>query len=241
MTPAALPHLLVLVTFMLGAAPAATLGAGHDLRLGGETPAISEDALDALRALERRPRHLDPTQFRRQVAAHRDELLHDPGSPVGGNRGGDVTVVEFFDYRCGYCIAMAPRLETLLEADHGLRFVYKEWPILGPMSEFAARAALAARRQGRYEDFHSALMRLRGRLTEATVFNAARRLGLDPERLRADMKSPEIDRVLRDNRALAAELGITGTPAFVIGDRLVPGAVPLGELKAVIAAARSAG
>ncbi len=226
---------------MLGAAPAAAVAAGHDLRLGGETPAITEDALDALRALERRPRRLDPAQFRRQVAAHRDELLHDPESPVGGDRDGDVTVVEFFDYRCGYCIAMAPRLETLLEADRGLRFVYKEWPILGPMSEFAARAALAARRQGRYEDFHSALMRLRGRLTEATVLDAARRLGLDPERLRADMKSPKIDRALRDNRALAAELGITGTPSFVVGDRLIPGAVPLGELKAVIAAARGGG
>jgi len=226
---------------MLGAAPAAALGDEQGSRLGGETPAISEDALDALRALDGPPRRLDPEQFRRQVAAHRDELLDDPGSPVGGNRDGDVTVVEFFDYRCGYCIAMAPRLETLLEQDRNLRFVYKEWPILGPMSELAARAALAARRQGRYEDFHSALMRLRGRLTEATLFDAARRLGLDPERLRADMQSAEIDRVLRDNRALAAELGITGTPAFVIGDRLVPGAVPLGELKTVIAAARGGG
>ena len=241
MTRAALPHFLVLVMFMLEAVPAASLAAEPGSRLGEETPAVSDDALDALRGLERRPRRLDPAQFRRQVAAHRDELLHDPDSPVGGNRDGDVTVVEFFDYRCGYCIAMAPRLETLLEADRALRFVYKEWPILGPMSEFAARAALAARRQDRYEDFHAALMRLRGRLTEATVLDAARRLGLDPERLRADMRAPEIDRALDDNRALAAELGITGTPAFVIGDRLVPGAVPLGELKAVIAAARGGG
>ena len=237
----ALPHFLVLVTFMLAAAPAATVVAEQGSPLGGETPAVSEDALDALRGLERRPRRLDPAQFRRQAAAHRDELLRDPESPVGGNRDGDVTVVEFFDYRCGYCIAMAPRLETLLDADRGLRFVYKEWPILGPMSEYAARAALAARRQGRYQDFHAALMRLRGRLTEATVLDAARRLGLDPERLREDMKSPEIDRALDDNRALAAELGITGTPAFVIGDRLVPGAVPLGELKAAVAAARDGG
>jgi protein-disulfide isomerase len=124
---------------------------------------------------------------------------------------------------------------TIAAPDDDIRFVYKEWPILGPVSEVAARAALASREQGLYEAFHEALM-THPQLTEEAIFKVAERVGLDEQRLKRDMEAPEID-----DRALATALGITGTPAFVIGDRLVPGAVSLSDLKMLVKQARESG
>ncbi len=197
-----------------------------------------EIVLDALKILDARKRASEADQARQQLAARRDDILNDPGSPVGWNPDGDVTIVEFFDYRCPYCRAVAPRLAQLKRQDRGIRYVYKEWPILGPVSKVAARAALAAWRQGRYEEYHEALMTYPGQLSEKGVFDTAERLGLDVERLRKDMEAPEIAASLARTRDLAETLGITGTPAFVIGDQLVPGAVSLDQLKAFVQRAR---
>jgi protein-disulfide isomerase len=196
--------------------------------------------LDVLGILQERQRFAAAQQSRQQLADRRDALLNDPDSPVGGNPDGDVTVVEFFDYRCPYCRAVAPRLAQLLEEDDDIRFVYKEWPILGPVSEVAARAALASREQGLYEAFHEALM-THPQLTEEAIFKVAERVGLDEQRLKRDMEAPEIDDAITRTRALATALGITGTPAFVIGDRLVPGAVSLSDLKMLVKQARESG
>ena len=114
--------------------------------------------LDVLNILKERQRLAASQQSQQQLVTRREDILNDPGSPVGGNPDGDVTIVEFFDYRCPYCRTVAPRLAQLLEEDEGIRFVYKEWPILGPVSEVASRAALASREQGLYEEFHEALM-----------------------------------------------------------------------------------
>ncbi len=198
-------------------------------------PEIIREAITKLRTNQRTAAR----QARRQsIVAKRDELLNDPGSPVGGNLNADVTVVEFFDYRCPYCKATAPDLKRLLEEDDDIRFVYKEFPILGPQSVFAARAALAARGQGKYFAFHDALMAVKGGLDEAAVMEAAKGVGLDTERLRRDMDAPEIDAVLKRNFQLAQVLNVTGTPAFVIGEELVPGAVGLATLKAHVRQAR---
>ncbi len=194
--------------------------------------------LDVLNILRERERFSAAQQSRQQLAARREDILNDPGSPVGGNPEGDVTIVEFFDYRCPYCRAVAPRLAQLLEGDEGIRFVYKEWPILGPVSEVAARAALASREQGLYEEFHEALMTYPGQLTEDTVFQLAERVGLDERRLRRDMEAAKIEESLARTRALATDLGITGTPAFIIGDRLVSGSVSLSGLKLLLTQAR---
>ena len=181
------------------------------------------------------PRPIKPDNSWRHGA---DEILNDPGSPVGWNRDGDVTIVEFFDYRCPYCRAVAPRLAQLKKEDRGIRYVYKEWPILGPASKVAARAALAAWKQGRYEEFHEALMTYPGQLTEKGVFKTAERVGIDVDRLRQDMEAPEIAQALARTQQLASALGITGTPAFVIGNELVPGAVSLEQLKLFVRRAR---
>lgn len=166
------------------------------------------------------------------------EIFDDPTAPIGGNPQGNVTIVEFFDYRCPYCKQVLPTLQTLLKEDHQLRFVYKEMPVLGQPSVVAAHAALAAQRQGKYEAFHVAMMATKGQITEETVYKVAGSVGLDVERLKRDMAAPEIDQTLKANLALAEALNIRGTPGFVIGKHIVPGALDLDALKNMIADAR---
>ncbi len=193
----------------------------------------------ALQVLEQRRREEEQRRAREAVQAHRDELLNDAGSPVGGNPQGDVTVVEFFDYRCGYCKGVAPDVKKLLQEDPNVRIVYKEFPILGPESALAARAALAAQVQGKYLAFHDALMAAKGPFTLPAILQIARKAGLDATKLRLDMDAPEIRATIERNRALADALGVTGTPAFVVGSELVPGAVDLHALKALVSQART--
>ncbi len=243
---------LVLGTLIFVAlAPVSSWGKQHDVFDPDQTKAIERIARDyilrnpeilveALRVLEARQAVAEDERRRAVLAAKRDELENDPGSPIAGNPNGSPTIVEFFDYRCPYCKAVAPRLARLLKEDPQLRFVYKEWPILGPVSEYAAKVALAAhgQDQGKYRAFHDALMAIKGRLTEQMVFDTAGRLGLDVERLRREMNSPEIAAIINRNKLLADSLGITGTPAFVIGDTLVPGAASQAQLEALVNRAR---
>jgi protein-disulfide isomerase len=113
-----------------------------------------------------------------------NEIFDDPATPVGGNPKGDVNIAEFFDYRCPYCKQVLPALQSLLKEDHELRFVYKEFPVLGTVSVVAAHAALAARRQGKYEAFHTAMMAKKGQITEDTVYEVAGSVGIDVHRLK---------------------------------------------------------
>jgi protein-disulfide isomerase len=178
-------------------------------------------------------------QRKAALVERRRDIFEDPNAPVVGNPQGDVTLVEFFDYRCPYCKQVAPAIEALLTEDKQLRVVYKELPVLGPESVTAARAALAARKQGKYEALHRTLMQVKGQINEAAIFNAAKSAGIDVERLKRDMAAPEIDRMLQANHQLAAALDIRGTPGFVIGDEIVPGAVSVDALRQLIAAARN--
>jgi protein-disulfide isomerase len=186
-----------------------------------------EVIMEALQVLQERQRAAEAEDFKRIIAERSDDILNDPAAPVGGNSAGDVTLVEFFDYNCPYCRRVAPTVVELEEADPGLRLVYKEFPILGPGSQFAARAALAARKQGKYVPFHNALMRATNQVTEQTVMEIAREVGLDTEQLRADMQDPAIEEAIARNLQLADALGITGTPSFIIGQEVVPGAADL--------------
>src|SRR5204863_10076616 len=172
------------------------------------------------------------------LSTRRREIFEDPDTPVAGNPNGDVSLVEFFDYRCPYCKQVVPSLEALLAEDRQLRLVYKEFPVLGPDSVTAARAALAARKQDKYDAMHRALMAQKGQLDEAAVFRVASSVGLDVERLKRDMAAPDIDRMIKANTSLASALDIRGTPGFVIGDEIVPGAISLQALKQLIDTAR---
>lgn len=175
------------------------------------------------------------------LTENRKALLDDGVSFVAGNPKGDVTIVEFFDYRCPYCKQVVPALQALIKEDPKLRVVLKELPVLGPDSVVAARAAIAAIEQDKgvkYMAFHDAMMGHRGQLNEAEVLRLATAAGLKLDRLKTDMASAKTEKVIRDNLALAQKLGINGTPGFVIGDELVPGAIPLDAMRQLVKQAR---
>ena len=168
------------------------------------------------------------------------ELENDPGSPNLGNPEGDVTVVEFFDYNCPYCRQAGKTVQELIGSDPNVRIIFQEWPVLGEGSMFAARAALASRAQGKYEEFHWTLMNGEGRATEASILKVARDLGLDIVKLLADMESPAVEIHLERSNDLARSLGFTGTPAFIVGDQTVPGMISLEKIEKLIADVRAA-
>lgn len=197
-----------------------------------------EAMIEALQAAEDKLKSEAHDKASAALSDRRHDIFDDPDTPVGGNPKGDVSVVEFFDYRCPYCKQVEPALEALLAQDKQLRFVYKEFPVLGPESVAASKAALAARRQGKYDAFHRAMMALKGQINEAAVMQVAGSVGLDVERLQRDMAAPEIEQTLKANLQLAEALDIRGTPGFVIGSEIVPGAVSLDTLKQLIDAAR---
>ena len=173
------------------------------------------------------------------VAEQQDQIFNNPADPVIGNVNGDVTVVEFFDYRCPYCKRVSDSLMTLVKDDPNVKVVYKEFPILGPGSLVAAKIALAAHRQGKYEQVHTAFMAHKGSFEQADLLDLAASVGADPAILAADMQDPAIQGQLQANDSLAAALGITGTPGFLFGRQLVPGAVSLDDMKKLVAEARA--
>lgn len=198
-----------------------------------------EVIMEAVQLLQERRAAAQAEVVKKEIMARADEIFRDTASPVGGNASGDVTLVEFFDYNCKYCRAVAPTINEVRRAEPGLRLVYKEFPILGPGSEAAARAALAAQRQGKYHELHRELMSVETPLTEEKALRAAAALGLDTERLKRDMADPALAETIARNQALAAALGIDGTPGFVIGDQVVPGALDRAALEGLIAKARA--
>lgn len=200
-----------------------------------KNPEVIIEALQAYEAKQKQDLASTQTSTIRQRHA---EIFNDPQTPASGAANADVTVVEFFDYRCQYCKQVAGTMAQLMRADPKVRIVYKELPILGPDSVIATRAALAANMQGQYHRMHNALMSRRGTLDEPTVLAIAGELGLDAARLKGDMNKPEISATIERNRALARDLGIRGTPAFVIGEQIIPGAIDIETMRSVVARAR---
>lgn len=197
-----------------------------------------EIVVEALQGLEDQRQLAEANELQMLIAARRDDIFNDPTAPTVGNPEGDVALVEFFDYNCPYCRKAAPGMQQAVKDDPKLKVVFKEWPILGPGSEFAAKAALAAHKQGKYEAFHHALMGFSGRVSEGSTLTIAGDVGLDVERLKRDMEDPAIADAIERNRALANDLRITGTPTFVVGDEIIRGLVDLATLKRFIAEAR---
>lgn len=199
-----------------------------------------EVILEAVQRHQERREQAKKAHAAAALKTFKQELENDPDSPVGGNAKGDVTIVEFFDYRCGYCKRVHATIKKVIAEDKGVRYVFKEFPILGPESMIAARAALAVWNSARdkYAAFHDALMSSRGAMSEASVLATAGKLGINAEQLKTAMADKSIDAMLARNFQLAEALKINGTPAFVIGDQLVPGAVDLATLKKLISEAR---
>lgn len=197
-----------------------------------------EVLLESIQRLDEKNQAAENNEVNTALLENKEEIFNSQSSPVTGNLNGDVALVEFFDYNCPYCRKAVPILVEAVKADKGLRIVYKEWPILGPGSEFAARAALASHAQGKYEAFHQALMTSSGTIDEASALETARAVGLDVERLKRDMEDPMVKAEIERNLALAGKLRITGTPAFIIGDKIIRGLVDLATLKQTVTNAR---
>lgn len=168
------------------------------------------------------------------------EIFADTSAPVAGNVKGDVTVVEFFDYHCGYCKRMYPTVTQLLKEDKNVRFVFKELPILSEDSETAARAALAVfmLKPEKYFDYHGVLMNMQGQYSEPKLIDEAKKLGVNADKMKETMNGDAVKQELAKNRDLADALGVRGTPAVVIGEQLIPGAIPVEQLKKIIEAER---
>jgi len=200
-----------------------------------------EVIMEALQSLQARQEQAQADQALAVLSANRAVLEQDPNAPVLGNPEGDATVVEFFDYNCGYCRRAFDDLHALMKGDANVRVVMREWPILGEESVYVARASLAARNQGKYDEFHIAMMSVEGRANEASAMRVAEELGMDVEQLRRDMDAPEVAAHIQTSMQLSRALNLSGTPVFIFGDQLIPGAIELEQMKELVALSREAG
>jgi protein-disulfide isomerase len=180
--------------------------------------------LEAQTALEAKMEKEQSEKLKVAIAENARDIYRDPTADIAGNPNGDITVVEFFDYNCGYCKRGLHDVIKLVESDPKVRVVFKELPILSKGSEEASRAAIAAGKQGKYWDMHKAMLEAKGQMNEAAAMQIATKLGLDIERLKKDMASPEVDTEIKKSEALAKKMGVNGTPHFLVGDRAIPGA-----------------
>lgn len=202
-----------------------------------------EVLLESVRQYQERERAAQQKKSRDAMASHQQELLGDPSSPVtrtaSTKPADDVTIVEFFDYRCAFCRRVNPTLMKLLADDPKLRVVFKEFPILGPESTLASKAGLAAAKQGKYLAFHQAMMTTTATVNLETIQQVAKQVGLDGPRLEADMNSPEVAKIIEKNAALATALDVSATPTFIIGSEMVSSAMDAEGFKKLIAKAQA--
>ncbi len=194
----------------------------------------------AVRDYQRRQAQNLQAQQRVILAKISDDLKKNPNDPFVGNPQGDVTVVEFFDYRCPFCKKAFGDVQTLIKTDGNIRLVLKEFPILGPPSVVASNAAMAVwlHQKDKYPAFHAAMMKNRGELSQKKVFNYAKSTGVDVSALKKQMKDPMIARTLEATAKQAQLLKIDGTPAFIFGDDVQSGAIPLRLMKKLVANVR---
>jgi protein-disulfide isomerase len=200
-----------------------------------------EAVVDALLTMQQREQQAQEDRRKLTLATSQVELYAAPEDASLGNPKARTLIVEFYDYRCTYCRGIAANVRKLVEEDKDLRIVLKELPILGPESIYAARASLAASGHARFAEFHSALMAALGPLNDASVSRIAGAVGIDFAALKKRMETPEVQAAIDRNLALARSLGINGTPAFVIGASVYPGALENEIIKRLVSQLRAAG
>ena len=183
-----------------------------------------EVMIEVQNALDEKVEKLQSAKLKSFMAENGKSIYRSPNSSVAGDPEGDITVVEFFDFNCGYCKRGLPEVQKLIQDDKKVRVVFKELPILSKGSEEAAKVALAAKRQGKYWEFHQAMLGSKGQANEASALKVAGSLGLDMGKLKTDMASDAVKTELDDMKALASKMGVNGTPHFLVGDKSIPGA-----------------
>ncbi len=244
----AVRSLLLSGILSMGFAPHA-LAAGFDGGQRKELEAIIKDYLlshpeilkDMSELLQEKEKKAEDELRKGALASNVEQVFRDKGDFVAGNPRGTVTMVEFFDYNCGWCKKGFSEIVALLDSDKELKLVLKEFPIFGEDSEYAAKAAIAAGVQGKYWELHVAMFQNEGKITKAVVDELAAAQGLNMDQLKKDMESAATTDLINRNRALAQALAINGTPAFVIDDKLVPGYLPQDELASTIKEVREKG
>ncbi|MBV8061074.1 MAG: DsbA family protein [Alphaproteobacteria bacterium] len=199
-----------------------------------------EVLMEAMKELQRREQATAETKTQDAIKTAKDKIYNDADTPVGGNPKGKVTVVEFFDYQCGYCKMSEEAVQQMLKDNKDVKFIYKDFPILGPMSTTAAKIALAAARQGnaKYIKFHDGLMGVKEHLSEDIIYKVAKDVGLDVEKLKKDAADDSVAKIAQTNVELGTEIGVRGTPMFIIGDKVYPGALQAEQLKKAVEDAR---
>ena len=201
-----------------------------------------EIIMEAVQVLEERRNQAALLAEQQMLEDNRDEIFDDGFSWVGGNPDGDVTIVEFLDYKCGFCKRAFPEVEALMNSDDNIRFIIKEYPILGPESELGSRYAIATKMvegDESYKSVHDLLMKLGGTLNDAALTRVSKDLGLDHDAIVARMNDDEVTEIITRNRALAQRLQVQGTPTFLFGDNFVRGYVELDQMQRIVAAVRS--
>jgi protein-disulfide isomerase len=199
---------------------------------------------EAIAELERRQQERQKVAQASALGESRDTLLNSPRDFTAGNLAGDITIVEFFDYNCGYCKRALTDLQALMKGDPKVRLVLKDFPVLGPESVEASRVALAVKKQLEGEklfEYHVRLMETRGRVNGERAIAVAKEMGVDAAKLQKDMEAPEVRATIQDNVVLGDRLGLSGTPAFVVGDEIISGAVGLEPMRKTIAGVRQCG
>lgn len=203
-----------------------------------KNPEILREVTEALQAKEQVAEEIARKEGLKQNAS---QVFRHAGDPVLGNPTGDITIVEFMDYNCGWCKRSVDEISGLVAKDQNIRIVIKEFPIFGSGSNYAAKAALAATKQGKYWDLHQSLFKQEGQVTEDVVDAVAAELGLDMAKLKQDMEDPAITETLTLNAELGRQLAINGTPAFIVDETFFPGYVPARSLEEAVSKAREQG
>ncbi|MBV9575250.1 MAG: DsbA family protein [Gammaproteobacteria bacterium] len=180
-------------------------------------PEVLVEAMQVLQEKQFQQAQQTVKQTQKAAATYANDLFHQSTDPIAGNPDGKITIVEFFDYQCPHCIDMAPTMDAVIKANPDVRVIYKDFPIRGPLSELAARAALAAQKQGKYHELSNAMLTANKQLTQDVILEIAKNQGLDVDKLKQDMKDSAIDNQLKANTKLAQNLKLLGTPAFFIG------------------------
>ena len=202
-----------------------------------QNPKVVVDAIQKYQIMQEAEKQ---AAIARELAVIRSALENDPTSPVIGNPNGDVTVVEFFDYQCGFCKRMFTKVLKGVNADGNIRWVLRDLPTLGPISRTAAKASLAANKQGKFFEYHQAMMTNSDRIEdEDDIMDIAKKAGLDVKQLKKDMESPEVAKILNDNAQLAQKVQTQGVPNFIIGNYISHGAMMGNELEGNVAKVRA--
>lgn len=234
---------LLTIAIVMVISPGVFFMIGQQVNNQSDSDALNQDQVNAyireylLSNPEIIPEAVEVLRSRQNARAlmESDELLYNDGfSHIAGNVDGDITIVEFYDYNCGYCKQVPEHIAQLIEEDKNVKVIFKELPILAESSQYASVAAMASMKQDKFMDFHSALMNNKRQLTEELVMQIARDSGVDEDKLLQDMADPEIEKNIMKNKYLVQNIGISGTPGFVIGRQVIPGYIPYERLKDIV-------